>query len=348
MGGYCGAYRQHRHRQPVFCVSQTLRERFGFDLLAAVLSFLVLINTALALFNLVPAFPLDGGRILRSIIWWRTGNLKRATRIASTCGSIFGMVLMAWGGAQLFAGNAAAGTWQLLIGIFLTIAASQARSGTETAESLKGVAVSDLMDRTPITAPPGITVETLVKDYIYRLSRRFVIVAEDGHALGYIGPDQIKRVPQTEWQDTFIQAIAAPFTHNTVANPASSALDALRKLRTNGIGYLAVLDSSQLVGSVSEINFANYLSVREEFTRTSSRRRRDKVSLSRQHPVHFANEVFQVDGLGENARLFRRFAEGLQSHCGKARNEHDLHIRIELCGALGKLDAVHFRHHDIR
>jgi Zn-dependent protease len=250
----------------------SIAEQSGLSLVAQILSFLALVNTVLALFNLVPAFPLDGGRILRSIIWWRTGNLRRATRIASTCGSIFGLMLMAWGGAQIFGGNAGAGTWQLLIGIFLTIAASQARNQTETSESLRGVIVSDLMDRAPITAPPGISVETLVKDYIYRLSRKFVIVAEDGQALGYISPEQIRRVPQAEWHDTFIRAIAAPFTHDTVANPSSPALDALRKLRTNGIGHLAVLESSRLLGSVSEINFVNYLSVREELAGQATER----------------------------------------------------------------------------
>jgi Zn-dependent protease len=232
--------------------------------LAALLSFLALFNTMLALFNLAPAFPLDGGRILRSIIWWRTGNLRRATRIAATFGSVLGVILMIWGVAQILSGSTASGTWQLLIGLFLTIAASQARTQTETSESLKGAAVADLMDRTPLTAPPEITIGALVNDYIYRLNRKFVIISEDGQAFGYVGPEQIKKVPQSQWQDTFVRTIIAPFTHNTAVAPTSTAIDALRKLRTNGIGHLAVLEGSRLLGTVSEANFANYLSVREE------------------------------------------------------------------------------------
>lgn len=92
--------------------------------LSGVLAFLALTNTVLALFNLAPAFPLDGGRILRSIIWWRTGNFRRATRIASMFGTMFGGLLVIAGLVQIVEGHALGGTWQLLIGIFLAAAAS--------------------------------------------------------------------------------------------------------------------------------------------------------------------------------------------------------------------------------
>ena len=163
----------------------------------------------LALFNLVPAFPLDGGRVLRSIIWWRTGNLRRATRIASMFGTGFGGLLVLLGLAQLFSGNTLGGTWQILIGLFLAAAASQARNQTATALSLKGASVADLMDRSPLSVPPGISVGELVRDYLYRQNRKFVIVAEGGQAMGYVGPEQIKKVPQSQWNETYVRAIAA-------------------------------------------------------------------------------------------------------------------------------------------
>lgn len=229
-----------------------------------VLAFLAVTNTVLALFNLVPAFPLDGGRILRSIIWWRTGNLRKATRIAAMCGSIFGVVLIVTGLAQIVTGNAMGGTWQLLIGIFLTAAASQARGQLDTSENLKGVVVEQLMDSSPLSAGPDVSIETLVNDYIYRLNQKFIIIADEGQAWGYIGPEQIKRVPQAEWHDTYVRAIAARFTHDTAVAPNVSAIEALRKLQTNGVGHLAVLEGNKLVGTVSETNFVNYVSVREE------------------------------------------------------------------------------------
>ncbi len=237
--------------------------------ITGILDLLAMTNTVLALFNLAPAFPLDGGRILRSIIWWRTGNLRRATRIASMSGSIFGAFLVVTGMVQIVNGNTLGGTWQLLIGIFLAAAASQARNQTNAAENLRGVSVSDLMDRSPLSVAPDITVEMLVKDFIYGLNRKFVIVAEDGKAFGYIVPDQIKRVLQSQWRDTFVRTIAERFTHDTVVSPAASAIEALRKLQSNGIRHLAVLEGNALVGTVSETNFMNYITVREELATPS-------------------------------------------------------------------------------
>ena len=243
-------------------------EAVGAVPLTAVLAFLAVTNTVLALFNLVPAFPLDGGRILRSILWWRTSDLRRATRIAATFGSIFAIVLVVGGLSQIVSGNTIGGTWQLLIGIFLAAAASQARNQSAATMNLKDVSVADLMDRSPLVAGPDITVETLVRDYIYRLNRKFVIIAEDGQALGFVGPAQIKKIPQTHWGDTFVRTIAASFTHDTAVSPSAPAVEALRKLQSNGVGHLAVLEGSKLAGTVSDTNFVNYFSVREELAQT--------------------------------------------------------------------------------
>lgn len=241
-------------------------EAAGWSGIATILAFLTLINTVLALFNLVPAFPLDGGRVLRSIIWWRTGNLRRATKIASMFGTGFGGLLILLGVAQLFTGNTLGGTWQILIGLFLAAAASQARNQTATALSLKGASVADLMDRSPLSVPPGTSVGELVRDYLYGQNRKLVIVAEGGQAMGYVGPEQIKKVQQSQWDETQVRAIAASFTHDTVVSPTAPAVEALRKLQSNGIGHLAVLEGSTLAGTVSEANFVNFLSVREELS----------------------------------------------------------------------------------
>src|SRR5262249_23901972 len=168
---------------------------------------------------------LDGGRVLRSIIWWRTGNLRRATRIASMFGTAFGVVLILTGLGQIITGNTMGGTWQLLIGVFLAAAASQTRGQTEAAANLKGVSVSDLMDRTPLSVEPDITVNTLVHDYIYRLNRKFIIIAEGGRAIGFVGPEQIKKVPQSQWPETYVRTIAASFTHDTVVSPFAQAFE---------------------------------------------------------------------------------------------------------------------------
>lgn len=231
---------------------------------SGVLAFLAQMNTLLALFNLVPAYPLDGGRILRSLVWWRTNDFRRATRVSAIFGSVFAAFLVIVGLSQIVDGNTLGGTWQLLIGIFLAAAASQTRTHMNAAENLKGVSVADLMDRSPLSVGPNITVDALVRDFIYGLNRKFIIVAEDGKAFGYIVPEQIKNVLQSQWHDTFVRAIVHHFTHETVVSPAASAMEALRKIQSNGIRHLAVLDGNALVGTVSETNFLNYITVREE------------------------------------------------------------------------------------
>jgi Zn-dependent protease len=259
-------------------VSRAGADKAGLAAISAVLVFLTYTNTVLALFNLVPAFPLDGGRILRSIIWWRTGNLRQATRVAALCGSIFGMVLVASGLFQIVSGNTMGGTWQLLIGIFLAATASQARRQPQSVEYLRGVSVADLMDTAPLAVGPDVTLDAVVNDTMYRLNRKFVIVADEGGAIGFIGPDQIKRVARKDWHDTYARAAAARFTHETAVSPSTAAIEALRKLQSNGIGYAAVLDGNRLAGVLSETSFINYLSVREELAGSAGQATRPVAS----------------------------------------------------------------------
>jgi len=231
---------------------------------SGVFSFLALSNTLLALFNLAPAFPLDGGRILRSIIWWRTGNLRRATRISAAFGSVFGAFLVVTGLVQILNGNMMGGIWQLLIGLFVAAAASQARGVTNAAENLRGVRVDDLMERNPVTVSPDLTVERLVRDTIYPQNRKFIVVTEGGRALGYIGPEQIRRVSEPNWAETYVRAIVEPFTFGTVVSQTATAFEALRKLQSNTCRHLAVLEGTTLLGTVSETDFLNYVTLREE------------------------------------------------------------------------------------
>lgn len=229
-----------------------------------VLSFLAVINTVLALFNLVPAFPLDGGRILRSILWWRNGNLKRSTRIAAYCGTVFGAILMAFGLVQVLTGNPMGGTWQLLIGFFLSGAASQARNQVEITEGLRNVSVARVMNANPATVPPDATIQTLVDDFIYRHRRKFFVVVEDGDALGCIGPAQVKKVPQSEWGVTYVRAMMEPIDRRATISPQATALDAMHLLQARNTDNLIVLEGARLRGLLTQRDILDYLSVREE------------------------------------------------------------------------------------
>ncbi|MBT3070832.1 site-2 protease family protein [Rhodomicrobium sp. Az07] len=247
-----------------FCYLAMLSTSPNLPALSGVFSFLAVANTMLALFNLAPAFPLDGGRVMRSLIWWRTGNLRRATRISAAFGSVFGAFLVVIGLIQIVNGNMTGGTWLLLIGLFVAAAAAQARGVTNAAENLRGVRVDDLMERSPVTVAPDLTVERLVRDTIYPQNRKFVVVTEGNRAFGFIGPEQIRRIPESQWPETYVRAIAEPFTFGTVVSPTATAFEALRKLQANSCRHLAVLEGTTLLGTVSETDFLNYVTLREE------------------------------------------------------------------------------------
>jgi Zn-dependent protease len=231
---------------------------------ATVFAFLAYINTVLALFNLIPAFPLDGGRILRALLWWRNGNLKRSTRIASFFGTAFGAILMAMGVVAIFTGNAVGGTWQLLIGFFLSGAASQARVQTELSEGLKNVTVARVMNTSPVTISPDATVQQLVDDYIYRYRRKYFIVVENGQPLGYVGPDEVKRASRAHWDDTFIRTIMKPLSRQQIIAPDATAREAIRRMEIDNLKQLVVTDGQVMRGLLTQRDILDFLSVRAE------------------------------------------------------------------------------------
>jgi Zn-dependent protease len=169
----------------------------------AVLDYLTVINIVLAVFNLIPAFPLDGGRMLRAVLWWRQGDLRKATRLASFLGAGLGIALMAFGAYSALQGSSIGGLWQILIGYFVFNAAGNARRQTEIVERLRGVSVGQLM-RTPPNLPAGFPAEpfaegTLAPDQsaiaaLRQLLRRppsEALVLADGKAVGVIGARDI-------------------------------------------------------------------------------------------------------------------------------------------------------------
>lgn len=182
----------------------SLFETSGPPEVLAVLSYLTVINIVLAVFNLIPAFPLDGGRMLRAVLWWRQGSLWKATRLASLLGAALGIALMAFGAYNSFQGFLIGGMWQILIGYFVFNAAGNARRQTEIVERLRGVSVRQLM-RTPAPGvPAGFPVEpfaggTVTVDQsavaalrqLLRGPRSEALVLADGKAVGVIGARDI-------------------------------------------------------------------------------------------------------------------------------------------------------------
>jgi len=163
------------------------------------LRYLAGINLVVLIFNLVPAFPLDGGRVLRSILWGALRNLRRATYWAALSGQAFAWLLIGLGLLNFFAGNVFQGVWLGLIGLFLNNAARGSYQQVLVRQVLRGEPVSRFMTREPIVVPPALDLRGWVEDYVYRYHRKMFPVASKGHVEGVISTLALGRFPREEW-----------------------------------------------------------------------------------------------------------------------------------------------------
>ncbi|MFH1140755.1 MAG: site-2 protease family protein [Chloroflexota bacterium] len=231
--------------------------------LAATLSYLFLINLLLAGFNLLPGFPLDGGRVLRSILWGTTGSLARATRIAASVGQAFGWLLIAFGVFQVLERNYLSGLWIAFIGWFLNSAADSSRREVMLQEQFRGVRVGQVMDPNTETVTPQITVEELVHEWFLQRRRRAYPVSEDGKLAGIVTLTDVKGVPQDRWSQVRVAEIMRREPLYTVG--ADDDLDAaLQLLAQHDLNQVPVLQEGRLVGLLSRAEVIRYLQFRHE------------------------------------------------------------------------------------
>lgn len=232
---------------------------------AAVLSYLTWINLALALFNLIPAFPLDGGRMLRAVLWGRRGDLRQATRIASDIGSGFGVVLIVLGIFSVVSGDFIGGMWWFLIGLFLRGAAGASYQQTVLRQSLRGVTVGRIMNNRPVAVSPSLTIAELVEDYFYHhYYKMFPVVADDGTVVGSVTLGQIRELPRDYWADTAVAAVMGPCGSDNTVAPETDALDALAQMQRTGNGRLIVAEHGRLVGVVTLKDMLRFLNLKLE------------------------------------------------------------------------------------
>jgi len=217
-----------------------------------VLGYLAWINLALAAFNIIPAFPLDGGRVLRSALWYFQGDLRRSTRIASRIGAGFGFLMMLFGGWQFFRGNLFGGIWYFLIGMFVQKASQSSYTQVLLRSALEGEPVLHFMKPNPVTVRPYISIREFVDDFIYRYHfRMFPVTTDAGDILGCVGAREVKQIPPDEWDRHTVREIARPVTEENTIAPETDALKALAKMRENGSTGLMVSDHGRLLAIVS-------------------------------------------------------------------------------------------------
>lgn len=222
------------------------------------------INWMLAIFNSIPAFPLDGGRVLRSAIWQSTGDLDRATRIAAGVGEGFGVALMALGVVSLFFGNFVTAVWWFVLGMFLRGAAAQSYQQMRIQGALQNEPVSRFMHSDPITVPPNISVEDLVQNYVYRFHHKmFPVVTDEAHHLaGCISTDELKSIPREEWRQHSVQELMRPCSLDNTVSPETNAVSALSKMRSSGLTRLLVVDRDRLLAIVTLRDLLDFLSLK--------------------------------------------------------------------------------------
>ncbi len=242
--------------------AQGVRAAGGPEPLTAVLLYLALLNVILAGFNMIPAFPLDGGRVLRSILWRIKGNLRWATRIASAFGSGFGIFLIVLGALSFFGGNLVGGVWYFLIGWFIRNASQMSYKQVLIRNALGGDKIDRFMQRNPVTVPPGVSVDELVNDYFYRFHYKMFPVSNGEGLLGCVTPKQVKEMPRDQWREHHVAELAVPCSGENTISPDTDAMKALSTMNQTGNSRLLVVDNNRLVGIVTLKDMLKFLSLK--------------------------------------------------------------------------------------
>lgn len=231
---------------------------------AGVISYLAWINWVLAAFNLIPAFPLDGGRVLRSALWHRSGNLGSATRAASRIGSGFGVLLMAMAVWQLLVGNFITAMWWFLLGMFLRGAAESSYQQLIILNALQGEPVSRFMNTNLVTVSPDLSVEDLVEDYIYKNPyKMFPVISEGSNELaGCVTTSGVRSVPRNEWKQHRVREVLQPCSPENTISPDADAVKALTQIAKTGQSRLMVVDHDHLVGVIGSKDLIGFLTAK--------------------------------------------------------------------------------------
>ncbi|MDD5458501.1 MAG: site-2 protease family protein [Phycisphaerae bacterium] len=229
---------------------------------SSVIVYLAGLNLLLAAFNLIPAFPLDGGRILRSILWGVKHNLQWATRVASMLGNGFGIFLIVMGIFSFIRGNFVGGLWWFLIGMFIKSASQISYRQVVVRHVLAGEHVRRFMRDDPVTVSPAIAISELVEDYFYKYHYKMFPVVQGDRLIGCITSRHIKQLSRDEWEQTSTQRLTEQCTDENTVSPDTEAIDALALMNRTGNSRLLVVDGDRLVGIVTLKDLLKFLAMK--------------------------------------------------------------------------------------
>jgi Zn-dependent protease/CBS domain-containing protein len=234
---------------------------------AAISFYLGFINILLGAFNLIPGFPLDGGRVLRSLLWWRGKNLQSATKIASNIGRVFGFLFIFGGIWLIFSGDFFDGIWLALIGWFLESAAVGSYRQMLLQDMLKGHVASDVMSQDCMVVPPDITVEKLVNENILTSGRRCFPVTSNGDIEGLVTMHNIRSIPRDRWSTELVRDTMTPLDSVKSVEPNEDLNVVLQMMTQDDINQVPVIYQGKIVGIVGRDNIINFINTRAELQR---------------------------------------------------------------------------------
>ena len=236
------------------------------SLVSGLLAWLGFINLALAAFNLLPGFPLDGGRVFRSIAWAVTGNLMKATKLASQAGSLIAYAMMSWGILQAFVYNhMIAGLWYGFLGFFLLSAAQRSVIQLKQRLVLDRLRVSEIMRSECVRVRPEESVAQFVEERLLRTGERCTLVSgDDGALLGLVTVHEVKSLPREAWSTTPIRDVMVPAGRLRTTRRDRPLLEALETMNESRVNQLPVVDGTALLGLVTREDLLHRLSMHLE------------------------------------------------------------------------------------
>ena len=228
---------------------------------SGLVGYLAMINWIVAVFNLLPAFPLDGGRILRSAIWKWKGDLRQAPKTASKVGGFFGVLLIILGVLNMLTGNIVGGMWYVIIGLFIRSAAYMGYRQLMIRRSLEGKRVSRHMREEPVTVPPSATIRQLVEDYMYKYHFKMFPVVDNGRLQGCVTSQQVKGLDSEEWNRHTVAELATNCTEENTVSSDTDMMDAMNTMNRTGQSRLLVVDNGRLSGVIALKDIMGFLSM---------------------------------------------------------------------------------------
>ncbi len=227
-------------------------------------SWLGYINLALAGFNMIPGYPLDGGRILRAILWWKTGEMDRATRSAARVGQGVGLLFIIFGIAQYFGGAGLGGLWISFIGWFLLTAAGESYARVNLAHAFEGVTAADVMSNDCPALDGNLNIEHFVHNELLRTGRRCFVITQNGVIAGLLTPHEVKEIERARWPYTTLSDVMIPLENLHTVPPETPLKNALEIMGREDLNQLPVVTNGRLAGVLSRAQILDYLHTRAE------------------------------------------------------------------------------------